>query len=129
MQRPMGGAEGDFLGNPSVFDSFLAEHTLPPYLSGKGVLFRQCVEQVHVISDMDQPIEFDAIEGRESRTRGELVAQAYEMQCRIQDQLEPFAESAEVLRRYRKDMKIMSDLNKRVSRYLREEARKGRSSP
>jgi len=125
MQRAAGTAGGtEFLGNPSVLDSFLAQHTLPPYLSGKGVLFRQHADRVEVISDMEQPIEFDSIEGGESRTRYELVAQVYETQCRIQEQLEVSAASREVLKNYRKQMKLLYGLNKRVGRYLRAEARK-----
>jgi hypothetical protein len=124
MQRPADG--GEFVGVPAGFDSFFAEHTLPPYLSGKGVLFRQHVDGAEVISDMDQPIDFDSIAGRECRTRAELVAQVYEVQCRLQEALPASAESAEVLRDYRKGMKMLYGLNKRVSKYLRAEGRKVR---
>lgn len=46
MQRaePAGGM--GFLGDSSTLDSFLAEHTIGPYLSGKGVLFRQYIDRV-----------------------------------------------------------------------------------
>ena len=118
MQR-MVGSDSQFAGYESAFDSFLAEHTIGPYLSGKGVLFRQWLDRVEVIRDMTRDIEFDEILGRECRTSYVLTAQIYELQSYIQTLFEPTAEEPDDIARYRKAMKLFQGLNRRIRNYLR----------
>lgn len=111
-----------FLGDSSTFDSFLAEHTLPPYLSGKGILFRQYSDRVEPISDIDQEIALDSVVGRECQPMYALMAQVYELQNTIRDLYGPLAADRQQLSAYEEETKLFKKWNTRVSNYLRNEA-------
>lgn len=120
MQRSIEPALGnEFVGNYATFDSFLAEHTFPPYLSGKGILFREFPDRHEYINNTNQDIAFDTISGIESQPMYSLVAQVYEIQNFIQDLSEPVALEPKLIASYRKKIKIYRNWNTRVSNYLR----------
>jgi hypothetical protein len=122
MQRTVDPAVGDgFFGHFATFDSFLAEHTLPPYLSGQGVLIREYPERIECIKDLKQEIVFDSISGHECQPMYSLAAQVYELQNYIQALYEPAASESGRLAQYRADAKIFRNWNTRVSNYLRKQ--------
>ncbi|MCA3081212.1 MAG: hypothetical protein ING69_01005 [Rhodocyclaceae bacterium] len=100
-------------------DSFLAEHTLPPYPSGKGILFREYSDRVDCIKDLEEKICFDSIKGHECKPLSSLVAQVYDLQNYIQSRYEPTAVEPLRLEEYRRYTKLYRSWNTRVSKYLR----------
>lgn len=75
--------QSGFIGGYNMFDSYLAKHTIPPYPSGKGILFRQHQDKVTPIYDSKQSIKFDSITHNESKFLYELISQVYEFQKSI----------------------------------------------
>jgi hypothetical protein len=112
--------ESGFLREFSSFDSFLAEHTIPPYPSGKGILFRQYSDSVEAVGDMSQTMEFDSVIGRECKSTYELFAQVYEFQNFVQNLFKAAAESGELKRNYLNAVKMATRENSKVSRKLRQ---------
>lgn len=123
MMRTADPSQGNgFVGNFADFDSFLAEHTLPPYLSGRGVLIREYPHRAECISDMEQAIEFDSVSGHECQPMYALVAQVYELQNYIQSLYKPVASEASRLEAYLAASKLFSRWNTRAGNYLRKQA-------
>ena len=122
MQRSLDPSMGkEFVGNFAIFDSFLAEHTLPPYLSGRGILFREYPDRIECVKDMEQEIVFDSITGHECQTSYALVAQVYELQNYIDRLSEPRATNSTRLTRHRERVKLFRNWNTRVSNYMRKQ--------
>jgi len=123
MQRTEDPSAGNgFVGHFAAFDSFLAEHTLPPYLSGQGVLIREYPDRIECIKNMKQEIEFDSITGHESQPMYSLIAQVYELQNYIQALYAPVASEPQQLASYLAGAKVFRKWNTRVSNYLRRQA-------
>jgi hypothetical protein len=123
MQRATDSSLGnELVGQPTMFDSFLAEHTIPPYLSGKGILIREYPNRLESVKDLNQEISFDTVTGFECQPMSSLVAQVYDLQNYIQDLYEPVAMESTQLVRYREKAKIFRKWNIRVSNYLRNQS-------
>jgi len=106
--------QSGFLGDYNRFDSYLAQHTMPPYPTGKGVLYFQHQDHVEPIFDFDQPIEFENIKVSESKPMYELVKQVYEFQNYLYDKVEFRAENKELLRDQMKIKKALVKWNKNI---------------
>jgi hypothetical protein len=90
--------QSGFLGDYSCFDSYIASHTMPPYPSGKGLLYFQHQDHVESIIDVDQPIEFQSIKDRDSKPMHTLVKQVYEFQNLLYERDEFRADNKQLLK-------------------------------
>lgn len=106
--------QSGYLGDYSSFDSYLAHHTMPPYPTGKGVLYFQHQDRVEPVLDVDQSIEFESIKYSESKPMHELVKQVYEFQNYIYEKYEFRAENSELLTSHMKRKKALIRWNKYV---------------
>ncbi|MBF0674657.1 hypothetical protein [Pseudomonas sp.] len=109
--------QSGFLGDYNSFDSYLARHTMPPYPSGKGILYFQHQDRVEPIIDINQPIEFESINGCESRPMHELVKQVYKFQIYLFEIGEFTAKNRELLISQLRRKKALIKWNKNVISY------------
>lgn len=80
---PSGTYQGGFFGADWKWNSFIAEHTLDGD-SGQGVLFRQLDEEVEVLKDLNEKVDFNNVLGKDCSTVNDLVKQIYDLQIYIQ---------------------------------------------
>lgn len=106
--------QSGYLGDYNRFDSYLAQHTMPPYPTGKGVLYVQHQDRVDPIFDIYQPIEFENIRYSESKPMYELVKQVYEFQNHVYEKNEFRSENNDLLTAHMKMRKALIRWNKRV---------------
>jgi hypothetical protein len=106
--------QSGFIGDYNCFDLYLAGHTMPPYPSGKGVLYFQHQDRVDPILDIEKPIEFESIKRSESKPMYELVKQVYEFQNYIYVSNEFRAENKELLTSHLERKKALIRWNKSV---------------
>lgn len=106
--------QSGFMGDYSSFDSYLAKHTLPPYLSGKGILYFQHLDRVEPIYDINEPIEFETCTGIHSKPMYSLVRQVYEFQNYIYKQEKYLAEDRELVVSHAKRTKLLLKWNDKV---------------
>lgn len=106
--------QSGFLGGYNVFDSYLAQHTMPPYPSGKGVLFFQHQGRVEPIYDIEKKIEFENCSGIHSRPMHALVRQVYEFQNFIYSKNDFRANDKKLLRTHMEMAKGLITWNKHM---------------
>ncbi|RSD31706.1 hypothetical protein [Vibrio pectenicida] len=106
--------QSGFLGDVSIFDSYLAKHTLSPYPSGKGILYFQHLDRVEPLYDINQPIEFESCTGIHSKPMYTLVQQIYEFQNFIYKKGKFLAEERELERNHEKRTKLLLKWNNNV---------------
>lgn len=106
--------QSGFLGDYNCFDSYLAKHTLPPYPTGKGILYLQHLDGVEPIYDINKPIEFENCTGIHSKPMHTLVKQVYEFQNFIYKREKFVAENRELLARHTKRTKLLLKWNDNV---------------
>jgi hypothetical protein len=128
MQVDIGGqfASG-FLGNHSVYDSFIADHLVDA--EGRGILFRQYAQHVEPIRDVDSLIEVDAVTGRDAKRSGDLVSQVYHRQNQITSLYTLHAEDPDRLKDSRVFRKMVADVNVKLADAFRRAARVRRRQP
>jgi hypothetical protein len=103
-----------FLGDFTSFDLFLEEHTIPPYLSGKGKLFFQHLDKVELISDINQPIEFENCTDIHSQPMHKLIKQIYEFQNLIYSKNNFKAKENTLLQNHINTKKSLLKYNKKI---------------
>lgn len=101
-----------FLGDYSLFDSFLAQHTIQPYPTGKGILFFQHQNKVEPIFELDAPIHFQEIKKIEAKPVFQLISQVYEFQNYI------FEKANKKTKFMAKNNKLIQDNNERARLFL-----------
>jgi len=106
--------QSGFMGDYSSFDSFIAKHTLPPYPTGKGILFIQYLDKVEPIYDMGAPIYFQNVTGVHSRPLHELIRQIYEFQIHIYENSNINANSPEMIKLHNERKRTLLKFNKRI---------------
>ncbi|MEZ4744412.1 MAG: hypothetical protein R3B45_18490 [Bdellovibrionota bacterium] len=106
--------QSNFLGNHSSFDSYLAKNTMPPYSTGKGILYFQHLDRVEPLFNISEPIEFQNCTGIHSKPMYELVKQVYEFQNFIYERAEFKADDSALLRRQMERKKLLIKRNKDV---------------
>lgn len=107
-------SKSGFLGDYNCFDSYLAQHTMPPYPTGKGILYFQHQDRVEPIYDTEKPIDFVDIKLSESKSLSELVKQTYDFQNYIYENSKVRAESKKLLDNYNTRKKALIKSNKDV---------------
>jgi hypothetical protein len=106
--------QSGFVGDYNSFDSYLAKHTLPPYPSGKGILYFQHLDRVEPIYDINQPIEFENCTGIHSKPMYRLVQQIYEFQKIIYKQGKFSAENRGLVLNHEERTKLLLKWNDNV---------------
>jgi len=112
--------QSGFVGNYSIFDSFLAKHTLSPYPNGKGILFFQHPEKVEPLFDIDAPIHFQEVIGIDSKPMFELMSQIYEFQNHICEQGKFKATNYQLIEQQNETRKVLLKLNQEMIHYLKD---------
>ena len=72
--------KGGYFGHTNLFDTRIMSRTLGGGEGAKGALFRQWSDRIEVLNDPKSVIEFDEVEGDDSKTAGEIVASVYDAQ-------------------------------------------------
>ena len=103
--------QSGFVGDYNSFDSYLAKHTLPPYPSGRGILYFQHLDRVEPIYDTNQPIEFENVTGIHQKPMYRLAQQVYKFQNSIYKKNKFFAENRELELDHAKRMKLLLKWN------------------
>lgn len=103
-----------FLGVQNLYDLYLVKNTIPPYPTGKGILYFQHLDKVEPIFDINQPIEFQSCVGIHSRRVHELVKQIYEFQIFLYKQNEFKADNKTLLKAQMERQKMLIQWNKNV---------------
>ncbi len=103
--------QSGFVGDYSIFDSYLAKHTISPHPSGKGILFFQHLDRVEPIYDTNQPIEFQNCTGIHSKPMYRLVQQVYEFQKLIYKESKFVAKNRALELDHAKRTKLLLKLN------------------
>jgi hypothetical protein len=111
-----------FMGDFSLFDSFLAESTIGKYQSGIGKLHQQKRNSVIRIDDMEDFVEFDSAKGKESKRIGYLVSQVYDLQIYLQSLYKPVAEYQDALLRWNDLQNKICKLNRSYAREYRKKS-------
>lgn len=104
--------QSGFLGDYNLFDSFIAQHTLLPYPTGKGIIFCQYPDKVKPFYNIDTPIYFQNATGIYSKSIYELVTQVYEFQNYIYKKSKFNANNSELIECAIKQQKILLEDNK-----------------
>jgi hypothetical protein len=102
---------GEFLGDPSKDDRFLAQH-MANWETGAGVLFRQFDRRVTRLLDLDEPVPFDAVTGKACVPASHLSAQTYDLQCILTERTRWYASNAERYDRWLRRTAEMVRLNR-----------------
>ena len=71
--------QSGYLGDWNLHDSFLHKHRLN-HGSGQGILYRQCSDRVQSIFSLQNLVELDEVNGEDSKSLNEIVAQGYDFQ-------------------------------------------------
>jgi len=103
-----------FLGVQNSDDSYLVKNTMPPYPTGKGILYFQHLDRVEPIFDTNQPIQFQSCMGIHSRQMHELVKQIYEFQIFLFNQNEFRADNKTLLKAQMDRRRFLIQWNKSV---------------
>jgi hypothetical protein len=85
-----------FLSGYNKFDGYLAKHTIPPYPTGKGILYRQYEGRVEPIFNLSEQIEFNSIGRVHCKPLNQLISQVYVFQKHIFQQGEYCASDKKV---------------------------------
>jgi len=111
--------QSGYIGDFSSYDSYLAKHTLPPYPSGKGILFFQYLNRVEAIYDMDKPIKFESVTGIHSKCVSDLICQIYEFQNISFNFGTARASDIDLLKEQQVRKKMLLKINKHTINYYR----------
>lgn len=106
--------QSGYLGGVDLYDSYLAKNTIPPYPTGKGILYFQHLDKVEPIFDVDQPIGFQDCKGIHSKPMYELVKQVYEFQNFIYMSYEFKADESSLLIKEMVRRKLLIKWNKNI---------------
>ena len=92
---PVGTPWRRFMGAEWDYDSFVSPRLLNSE-SGQGILFRQFDDHVEEITDLDNLVELDQVDGKDSVPLWKLIQQVYEFQIVLWDKVERRGSSPEV---------------------------------
>jgi hypothetical protein len=109
--------QSGYLGDYNLFDPYLAHHTIPPYPTGKGILYFQHLDRVEPIYDLNRQIEFENCTGIHSKPMYSLIKQVYEFQNYIYEKYDFEADDKDIQKRHAERKKALIKWNNGVISY------------